>query len=191
VRRLLPLALTALLATAACGGASETAEAQPGAGEHAGHGTSAGAEESHGPGDGHTDHVHLDIPDSGVGTLLGKGDGHGHRMREVDAAAAPAVRLLATADPAGGWTVQIPTERFRWTPQSVNSPAVAGAGHAHLYNGDTKVARVYSEWSFVPASAAEAGDTLQVVLYADDHTAWASAGRPVAAQVVLPAAVAA
>lgn len=155
------------------GSAPETDDAEP-------VGTAAAAD------DGHTDHAHLAIADSGVGTLLKVGDGRGHRLRELPVGSAPSVALRAVADPAGGWTVQLVTERFRWAPEDVNSPADTGAGHAHLYVGDRKVARVYGEWFFLSADAAEAGDVLTASLNAHDHTAWAVDGAPVAAEASLP-----
>lgn len=178
-----------LLAVSGCGGSADTPAAPTAAAaadSHAGH-TAAGAGTGPVQSDGHTDHLHLDIPESGVGRLLDVDDGRGHLMREVDAAAAPTVALQATADPAGGWTVRTTTTGFRWAPDDVNTPADLGAGHAHLYTPAAKVARVYGEWTFLSASAAAAGDRLTAVLYADDHTAWAVAGKPVEASVVLPA----
>lgn len=135
--------------------------------------------------DGHH-HVHLNIPESGVGTVLTVGDGHGHLMREAPDQAQPSVRLRAKADPAGGWTLQVITSGFGWTPEQVNTSADAGTGHAHLYVGGRKVARIYGEWVFLPATQAQPGDTLSVILYADDHSAWAVGGKPVQADVVLP-----
>lgn len=188
--RVLPAAVTAaLLAGCGAGPPADLAAAaaeQDGGAHHGGSppdrdaGTAATAD------DGHTDHTHLAIADSGVGTLLKVGDGRGHRLREVPAASAPSVALRAVADPAGGWNVQLVTERFRWAPEDVNTPADAGAGHAHLYVGDRKVARVYGEWFFVSKDAAEAGDVLTASLNADDHTAWAVGGAAVVAEVSLP-----
>ena len=132
------------------------------------------------------DNGHLDIPDSGVGRLLATTSRDGHRLREVDGAGAPGVTLQALADPAGGWTVRIKASNFRWSPEGVNSPADLGAGHAHLYTPAAKVARSYGEWVFLSKAAAKPGDRLTVVLYADDHTAWAVGGKVVEASVTLP-----
>lgn len=195
--------LLPLLLLAACAGdppaatdLAAPAPAAPVAGEqedgaHAEHGSEdeavvAAPETQHGPGDGH-DHTHLDIAESGVGTLLSKGDGFGHRMREVPAGPTPDVALRVTADPAGGWTVQVGASGVQWAPTQVNRPAAAGQAHAHLYAGTRKVARLYAGWSFLGKDAAKAGEVLTVVLYANDHTAWAVDGAPVAASVVLPA----
>jgi hypothetical protein len=184
-------ALPLLLILTACGGGSADTAG------HEGHGASATA-----PGhdhSGHEDgahegagHHHPVIADSGVGTLLATGDGFGNELREAPADARPTVALRVVADPGGGWTVQVPTSGFRWSPEDVNTPADAGTGHAHLYagasgSGESKVARIYGEWAFLSGSAAQAGDTLTVVLYADDHSAWGVDGRPVQAEVTLPA----
>ena len=169
-----------------------TSEANDAGGEHAGHSTGDAAAEGHdhAPGtasDGH-DHAHLDIAESGIGTIIkSAGDGYGNLMREAPSDVQPTVALRVKADPAGGWTVRVPTTSFRWAGDDVNTPADAGQGHAHLYVEGKKVARLYGEWAFIPATAGKAGDTLAVVLYADDHSAWAVDGKAVEAEVVLPA----
>lgn len=179
----------ALLVVTGCGGSADTSAAPTAAAAadaHAGHsadGAGAGPVQS----DGHTDHTHLDIPDSGAGRLLDVDDGRGHLLREVESAGAPTVSLQVTADPAGGWTVRTTTTGFRWAPEDVNTGADLGASHAHLYTTAGQLTRVYSDWTFLPKTAAAAGDRLTAMLYADDHTAWATAARPVQASVVLPA----
>lgn len=199
-------ATVSALALSACGSddsssaapaaAVEASAAAPVADEHAGHhggesvatGSTAESTAAEG-GHDHSSHDHggLTIAESGVGRVLEVGDGHGNLLREAPSDARPAVSLRVKADPAGGWTVRVSTPGFRWAPEDVNTPADAASGHAHLYVGATKVARIYGEWVFVPGTAAEAGDTLSAVLYADDHSAWAVDGKPVEAEVVLPA----
>ncbi|MFF6778255.1 hypothetical protein ACFY8W_32555 [Streptomyces sp. NPDC012637] len=119
----------------------------------------------------------------GNGTLLEARDSTGHRLREVPAAGAPAVRLEARPDSEGGWNVHLVVERFRFTPESTGGAALPGRGHARLLVDGRETARAYGPWAHVPAGAR----TLTVRLHADDHTAWAVAGRPVEATVRLAA----
>ncbi|MEV7280279.1 hypothetical protein [Streptomyces sp. NPDC093111] len=117
----------------------------------------------------------------GNGTLLTAKDTTGHRLREVPAAGAPGVRVEIRPDSEGGWNVHLLVERFRFTPESTGGGALLGRGHARLLLDGRETARAYGPWAHVPAGAR----TLTARLYADDHTAWAVAGRPVEATVRL------
>lgn len=123
-----------------------------------------------------------------VGTLLDAQDGGGHRLREVPAQGAPEVRLTARPDSEDGWNLQLAVTGFRFTPDSTGGAALPGAGHAHLDLDGHKLARVYGPWFHLPAAQVPQGPhTLTVRLYADDHTAWAVAGKPVESTVQLTA----
>ncbi|MGW0365648.1 hypothetical protein [Streptomyces sp. NPDC002990] len=124
-----------------------------------------------------------------VGTLLTTDDGSGHRLREVPANGAPQVRLTARPDSEDGWNLQLAVDNFRFTPDSAGGGALPGAGHAHLELDGRKLARLYGPWFHLPAAQVpEGAHTLTVRLYADDHTAWAVAGKPVEATAPLTAA---
>ncbi|MEV5973253.1 hypothetical protein [Streptomyces sp. NPDC051921] len=122
----------------------------------------------------------------GNGTLLTAQDGTGHRLREVPAAGAPAVRIEARSDSEGGWNVHLLVVGFRFTPESTGGAALLGRGHARLLVDGRETARAYGPWAHVPAAAG--ARTLTARLLADDHTTWAVAGRPVEATVRLDAA---
>lgn len=123
-----------------------------------------------------------------VGTLLGADDGAGHRLREVPAEGAPEVRLTARPDSEDGWNLQLTVQNFRFTPDSAGGAALPGAGHAHLELDGHKLARLYGPWFHLPAAQVpEGAHTLTVRLYADDHTAWAVAGKPVEGTLQLTA----
>ncbi|MER8044114.1 hypothetical protein [Streptomyces sp. NPDC094032] len=117
----------------------------------------------------------------GNGTLLAAKDAAGHRLREVPAAGAPGVRVELRPDSESGWNVHLLVERFRFTPESTGGAALLGRGHARLLLDGRETARAYGPWAHVPAGAR----TLTVRLYADDHTVWAVAGRPIEATVRL------
>lgn len=121
-----------------------------------------------------------------TGTLLDTQDGGGHRLREVPARGAPEVKLTARPDSEDGWNLQLAVTNFRFTPDSTGGAALPGAGHAHLELDGHKLARVYGPWFHLPAAQVpEGAHTLTVRLYADDHTAWAVAGKPVEVSVPL------
>ncbi|MGW1772389.1 cupredoxin domain-containing protein [Streptomyces sp. NPDC002104] len=115
-----------------------------------------------------------------AGTLLAADDGAGHRLREVPAEGAPEVRLTARPDSEDGWNLQLALKNFQFTPDSTGGAALPGAGHAHLELDGRKLARLYGPWYHLPAAQVPEGThSLTVRLYADDHTAWAVAGKPV------------
>lgn len=123
-----------------------------------------------------------------TGTLLDTQDGGGHRLREVPAQGAPEVGLTVRPDSEDGWNLQLAVANFRFTPDSTGGAALPGAGHAHLELDGHKLARVYGPWFHLPAAQVpEGAHTLTVRLYADDHTAWAVAGKPVETSVPLTA----
>ncbi|MFE5630954.1 hypothetical protein [Streptomyces sp. NPDC056463] len=121
---------------------------------------------------------------AGSGTLLAARDEGGHRLREVPADGAPSVRAETRPDTEGGWNIHLAVERFRFTPESVGGGAIPGRGYARLLVDGKETDRVYGPWHHVPPGAR----TLTVRLHADDHTAWAVAGRPVESTVVLSSA---
>ncbi|MGW6705254.1 hypothetical protein ACWGDE_10230 [Streptomyces sp. NPDC054956] len=123
-----------------------------------------------------------------VGTLLAAEDGAGHRLREVPAEGAPEVQLTARPDSEDGWNLQLAVKNFHFTPDSTGGAALPGAGHAHLELDGRKLARLYGPWFHLPAAQVpEGAHTLTVRLYADDHTAWAVAGKPVEGTLQLTA----
>ncbi|MFE2475436.1 hypothetical protein [Streptomyces sp. NPDC059389] len=126
-----------------------------------------------------------------VGTLLGAQDPAGHRLRDVPAEGAPQVQLAARRDSEDGWNLQLTVKNFRFTPDSTGGAALPGAGHAHLELDGRKVARLYGPWFHLPAAQVpEGAHTLTVRLYADDHTAWAVAGKAVEGTLPLTAGAA-
>ncbi|MFI8502763.1 hypothetical protein ACIGFK_30295 [Streptomyces sp. NPDC085524] len=124
-----------------------------------------------------------------AGTLLTADDGAGHRLREVPAEGAPEVQLTARPDSEDGWNLQLAVKNYRFTPDSTGGGALPGAGHAHLELDGHKLARLYGPWFHLPAAQVpEGAHTLTVRLYADDHTAWAVAGKAIEGSVQLTAA---
>ncbi|GGT75741.1 MULTISPECIES: cupredoxin domain-containing protein [Streptomyces] len=129
----------------------------------------------HKPGTGHQ------VATGGNGTVLPATDEAGHRLREVEAPGAPAVRVEARPDSEGGWNIHLTVERFRFTPESVGGAAIPGRGYARVVTDGKEATRLYGPWHHVPPGVR----TVTVRLHADDHTVWAVAGRPVEATTAL------
>ncbi|MET9379411.1 hypothetical protein ABZX98_35605 [Streptomyces sp. NPDC002992] len=117
----------------------------------------------------------------GSGTLLAARDESGHRLREVPAEGAPAVRIASRPDTAGGWNIHLTVERFRFTPESVGGAAIPGRGYARVLVDGKEAGRAYGPWHHIPPGAR----AVTVRLHADDHTVWAVAGKPVEAALPL------
>ncbi|MDG4862936.1 hypothetical protein P8605_32835 [Streptomyces sp. T-3] len=124
-----------------------------------------------------------------VGKLLTTKDDGGHRFRQVASDGAPEVTLAVRPDSEDGWNLRLTVRNFRFTPDSVGGAALPGRGHAHLYLGDRKIARVYGTWFHLPGSLVPRGThRLTARLYADDHTVWAVDGKAVEGSARLAAA---
>lgn len=118
------------------------------------------------------------------------GDGHeGHshgEMRDLPAGPdAPALDLEIAADPDGGWTLHVTTENFRFAPAAAGGAHAPGEGHAHVYAGETKLARIYGPWHHL-ASVPEGTGSLTVTLTGNDHRPLAVDGEPLAVTRPLP-----
>jgi len=73
---------------------------------------------------------------------------------------------------------------FRFAPEEVNGAVTPAAGHAHIYINGMKVGRAYGPYMLL--SNLESGDVVRVTLNANDHTAWAVDGQPLAAETTVP-----
>ncbi|MER5983887.1 hypothetical protein [Streptomyces sp. NPDC001787] len=137
----------------------------------------------HKPGTGH------EQASGAVGRLLAADDGNGHRLRQVDADRAPAAELSVRPDSEDGWNVHVSVRNFRFTPDSVGGAALPGRGHVRLFLDGRPLARLYGPWYHLPGalarSTADGPRSLTARLYADDHTAWAVAARPIQATAPL------
>lgn len=115
---------------------------------------------------------------------------HDHgALFDMDSANAPAVELQVIPLIDGSYNIRVATRNFVFTPQLVDQAPIAGEGHAHLYIDGVKIARIYGEWFHLP-SLPEAAEIVSVVLYANDHSAFAVDGLPVSASVMLSDAAA-
>ncbi len=90
----------------------------------------------------------------------------------------PTVELLVYEDPMGGYNLQLKTENFRWAPESAGRAQVFGEGHAHLYLNDRKIARVYSEWYYLPPLPQGEYD-VEVSLHGNGHEMLTWGGEPI------------
>jgi len=129
---------------------------------------------------------------AGLALLLLPGAGGEHRhdhatLRPVpEGASPPTLTIEATADPLDGYNVKLTVSGFTFSPEHVGLESEAVEGHAHLYVNGRKVMRVYGAWAHLPMAQLETGENrIRVGLYDNLHRAWASAGRPVEAEILV------
>ena len=105
------------------------------------------------------------------------------RLIEVDPSiAAPTLNIALHKDPMKGWNVELMTENFEFAPASAAEGLgpKSGEGHAHLYIGSKKVARIYSNWYHIP-NLPLGEHNITVTLNANNHAGLAVKGKPLRA----------
>ncbi|MGW2344109.1 hypothetical protein [Streptomyces sp. NPDC001661] len=125
-----------------------------------------------------------------AGEVLSRTDGAGHHYRRVPEKGAPEIGLIVKprTGPAGGWDVRIWVRRFRLSPHGTPARAVERRGYARLYLDGRCLARLRAVDYRLPGSRVHRGThQLTARLYADDHTVWAVADKPVQATADLTA----
>lgn len=107
-----------------------------------------------------------------------------HEVREVPAETAPALSMTVAKDPMSGWNVTLETENFTFAPTLAGGPPMPNTGHAHLYIGDQKVARLYGPHFHLP-DLALGQHAITVTLSSNDHAYFAVNGSRVEARAVV------
>ncbi|MFF3494260.1 hypothetical protein ACFYWS_23235 [Streptomyces sp. NPDC002795] len=119
-----------------------------------------------------------------AGEVLSRTDSAGHHYRRIPTEGAPGIGLIVKPQtgPAGGWEVRIWVRRFRLSPHGTPARAVEGRGYARLYLDGRRLARLRAVDYRLPGTRLHRGThRLTARLYADDHTVWAVADKPVEA----------
>ncbi len=116
-----------------------------------------------------------------------RGDHSRHPVLDVpEGLPVPSVSVRVYPDAMDGFNVLLETTDFRFAPESVGQPAVANAGHAHLYVNGEKAARLYAPWHHLSGKLLRDGvNRLEVELSANDHSVWGAAGEPVGADLLI------
>jgi len=132
---------------------------------------------------------------TGIGFLLGKpatehdhashaDANHDHSALTAWNGPAPDIALQLFHDSGDAQNLLIDITGFTFTPEAVNTAAVDGTGHAHVYVDGVKIGRAYGPWMLL--DNAPSGSTVRVTLNANDHTAWGLGDTPIVAEITLP-----
>ncbi len=110
---------------------------------------------------------------------------HHHGKLEVDARQPlPQVSVLAAKDSMSGWNIQVKTQNFQFAPERVNSSAISGEGHAHIFVDGIKVARLYAPWFHLPQQKS-GKHLIRVTLNANTHEELSVGGAVLAAETTI------
>ncbi|MEM6500061.1 MAG: hypothetical protein AAF709_25555 [Pseudomonadota bacterium] len=110
--------------------------------------------------------------------------GHDHGSIEVPAVGAPQIAMQIVKDPTEGWNVTLQTANFTFTPEAVNQDNTTNTGHAHLYVGGVKHARIYGSHFHIPDLAPGQHEVI-VALSSNDHSFYEVAGNPIEARAII------
>lgn len=111
-------------------------------------------------------------------------EGHMHGSIEVPAVGAPQIAMDVVKDPTGGWNITLETANFTFTPEAVNEDNTPNTGHAHLYVGGVKLARIYGSHFHMPDLSPGQHEVV-VALSSNDHSFYEVAGVPIEAHAVI------
>ena len=110
--------------------------------------------------------------------------GHDHSTLTAWTGPAPDIALQIFNDMGDAQNLLIDITGFAFTPEAVNTDAVQGTGHAHVYVDGEKVGRAYGPW--MRLNNAPSGSVVRVTLNANDHSAWGINDQPIAAEITVP-----
>ncbi|GLQ35742.1 hypothetical protein GCM10007939_20250 [Amylibacter marinus] len=115
------------------------------------------------------------------------GEDHHNHHAPVDTAAdspKPGISIFVHPDAVSGWNLEILTENFEFSPQTVNEEHRDGQGHAHVYVNGEKLARLYTRWLYIE-SLPRGENTITVTLNSNDHRVIAVEGEKVSAEQIV------
>lgn len=107
-----------------------------------------------------------------------------HGTLEVPAVGAPQVDIAVEKDPMDGWNVTITTMNFSFTPELVNGEHIDNTGHAHLYVGGLKIARLYGPHFHLP-DLPEGAHDISVTLSSNSHDYYVVGGTVIEARTTI------
>ena len=96
---------------------------------------------------------------------------------------APAVEIQLHKDPMAGWNLHVMPRNFRFAPENASAADVDGEGHAHVYVNGEKLARLYANWTHIPALPH--GAEVKVTLNTNSHSTLQVDGQPVEAKITV------
>ena len=95
----------------------------------------------------------------------------------------PEISLSVTQE-GPGWRVSLQTRHFAFDEANMGKDHTPGTGHGHIYVGDMKLGRVFSD-SFAIGALPKGAHQLRVTLNTNDHRAYAVDGQPITTETMI------
>ncbi len=109
--------------------------------------------------------------------------GHGMTMEDVTDGPAPTLGLKIERGEAG-WVAHIAAQNFTFSQELQDGDHVPGTGHGHIYLGDMKLGRVFSD-RYQIGVLPSGKHLVRVTLNTNDHRAYAVDGQPISVQAII------
>ncbi|MBE9190110.1 hypothetical protein IQ230_06985 [Gloeocapsopsis crepidinum LEGE 06123] len=103
-------------------------------------------------------------------------DNHDQIMEIPSRQAVPTVDLVVHKDTMKGYNLEVKVTNFKFAPERVNTVAVPGEGHGHIYVNNQKLTRLYSSWYYLE-NLQPGRNEITVSLNANNHMALAHNGK--------------
>ncbi|PIG92636.1 hypothetical protein [Gloeocapsopsis sp. IPPAS B-1203] len=103
-------------------------------------------------------------------------DNHDQIMEIPSGQAVPTVNLVVHKDTMKGYNLEVKVTNFKFAPERVNTAAVPGEGHGHIYINNQKLTRLYGSWYYLE-NLQPGKNEITVSLNANNHMALADNGK--------------
>jgi hypothetical protein len=103
-------------------------------------------------------------------------DNHDKIMEIPLGQAVPTVDLVVHRDTMKGYNLEVKVTNFNFAPERVNTAAIPGEGHAHIYINNQKLTRLYGSWYYLE-DLQPGKNEITVSLNANNHMALAHNGK--------------
>lgn len=103
-------------------------------------------------------------------------DNHDQIMEIPSGQAVPTVDLVVHKDTMKGYNLEVKVTNFKFAPERVNSTAIPGEGHPHIYVNNQKLTRLYGSWYYLE-NLQPGRNKITLSLNAYNHMALAHNGK--------------
>ena len=71
------------------------------------------------------------------------------QIMEIPSGQVPTVNLVVHKDTMKGYNLEVQVTNFNFAPERVNTAAIPGEGHGHIYINNQKLTRLYGSWYYL------------------------------------------
>ena len=126
--------------------------------------------------------AHFKVPEPGS-MAAHMAMGHGMMMLEAAQTPKPTLALSVSEEPSG-WRAHIKADNFTFSEDLQDGEHIDGTGHGHIYVGDMKLGRVFSD-SYAIGALPPGKHVVRVTLNTNDHRTYTVNGRPLVVETTI------